>query len=165
VANPLFKLEINPTFRDIEGRFTKADNQLLSDRREQVKDLARQHVLYAQDEAPKRTGDFAKGIRFRSFVSGLDSIGYTLSDPQPLGKWIRLGTKPHTIEPKGAGYPLAFYWAKIGGMMFTYRVNHPGTKPNDYMARANDRIEPEMDRTTARISTRYVKTIAHGRSI
>lgn len=161
MANPsLFKLEINPTFRDIEGRFTKADKQLLDNRREQVKSLARQHVEYAQDEAPKKTGEFAKGIRFRSFVKGLDSLGYTLSDPQPLGKWIRFGTKPHTIQPRGAGYPLAFYWPKIGGMMYTYHVNHPGTKPNDYMERANGRIESEMDKTTSKISTRYVKTVA-----
>lgn len=164
-ANQLFKLEINPTFREFDGRFAKATDQLLDDRRKQVKSLAAQHVGYMQDEAPKKSGEFAKGIRWRSFVKGTASLGYTISEPDPLGRWIRLGTKPHTIQPKGAGYPLAFYWAKIGGMMYTYKVNHPGTEPNRYDLRANERIEPEQQQTTAKISTRYVTMIAKGRTV
>lgn len=164
-SNQLFKLQIDPTFRDIEGRFTKASTQLLAGRREQAKDLARQHVEYMQDEAPKKTGEFARKITFRSFVSGVSSLGYTITEPDPLGRWIRLGTKPHKITPKGTGYPLAFYWAKMGGMFYSYSVNHPGTKPNRYDERANKRIESDMEKTTAKISTRYVTMIAKGRAI
>ena len=164
MSNPLFKLDINPTFRDFDGRFARADKDLLNDRRDGARDLGRLFVGYAADEAPKRTGDFAKGIKFRTFQRA-DSLGFTISDPQPLGKWIRLGTKPHSIRPKRPGYPLAFYWPKIGGMMFTYHVNHPGTKPNAYIDRARARWEPDAQKDIKRISTRYVTTIAKGRAL
>jgi len=46
------------------------------------------------------------------------------------GKFVREGTRPHTILPKKAGGVLAF---KIGNrQMFATKVNHPGTKPNPY---------------------------------
>lgn len=160
----LFRLTINPTFRDFKGRFARATDQLLEDRRDQARDLARRHVEVARDEAPKDTGDFARGIRFKTFRKGLDSLGYTLSDPQPLGKFIRLGTKPHLITPRGSGYPLRFFWKKVGRNVAFYSVNHPGTKPNPYMERATNRMQPDMDKSAARISTRYVSQVAKGRA-
>ncbi len=162
-SKSLFKLEINPTFRDFKGRFAKADVNLLENRRNQVRVLGRLFVDLAEDEAPKDTGEFAKGIRWRSFRKGTQSIGFTASDPQPLGKWIRGGTKPHTIQPKGPGYPLR--WEKGGQVFFAMKVFHPGTKPNPYDERALERWQPIADVTNAKISTRYVQTIAHGRTI
>lgn len=38
------------------------------------------------------------------------------------------GTKPHEIRAKRAKV-LAFFWPKVGSMVFTRRVSHPGTKP------------------------------------
>jgi hypothetical protein len=119
-----------------------------------MRGLGRRYVVIAQDEAPKKTGKFARGIRFRTFIKG-ETVGFTTSTPQPLGKWIIEGTKPHPITPKGPGYPLAFYWEKMGQMWYTYHVNHPGTKPNPFIERAKDRWVPEARRELNRISSRW----------
>jgi hypothetical protein len=116
-------------------------------------------VQLQQDEAPKgQTGKFAKGIRFRSFQTG-DTVGFTTSIPQPLGKWITGGTRPHVITPKGPGYPLRFFWAKLGRVVYAYRVNHPGTKANPFVKRAYDRWRPKAETEMRRISTRWVSTV------
>jgi hypothetical protein len=62
--------------------------------------------------------------------------------------WTSLGTKPHTITPKAAGYPLRFRTQykprtgrgyryrgpgkSIGPWVSTYEVEHPGTKPREF---------------------------------
>jgi hypothetical protein len=38
-------------------------------------------------------------------------------------------------------------------------VDHPGTKPNDFMTRAFDRGQDDIRQTTARISTRFVMVL------
>ena len=152
-VNTTFRLEINPTFREINGRFAAANKDLLESRRDMVRDLGSKAVDYMQQEAPRDTGAFARNIRYRTFAQG-DKVGFTTSSPQPLGKWIVRGTKAHEIRPRGSGYPL--HWVKNGQHFYSYRVWHPGTKPNDYVTRAMDRWEPESQRALARISTRYI---------
>lgn len=47
--------------------------------------------------------------------------------------FVSRGTPPHIIR----GNPLlSFYWEKAGAQVVTRFVNHPGTKPNDYLTRA-----------------------------
>ena len=151
-----FRLEINPTFREINGRFVAANRGLLESRREEVQHLRGRMVDLMQEEAPKKTGEFARNIRGRVFVQG-DKIGFTTSSPQPLGQFIVGGTKAHVIRPRGQGYPLR--WESGGQVYFAYRVNHPGTRPNDYVSRARERWEPEAQQSLRRISTRYTATV------
>lgn len=151
-----FRLEVNPTFRELNGRFVAANRELLEARRDEVRVLGGQMVDYLQQEAPKLTGEFARNIRYRTFQQG-DKVGFTTSSPQPLGKWIVGGTKAHEIRPRGQGYPL--HWVKGGVHYYAYRVWHPGTKPNDYVSRARDRWEPEAQQALARISTRYIAKV------
>ncbi len=151
-ASTTFRLEINPTFRELNGRFVAANRQLLEDRRDEVRLLGSQMVNYLQEEAPKLTGEFARNIRYRTFQQG-DKVGFTTSSPQPLGRWIVGGTKAHEIRPRGQGYPL--HWVKGGQHFYAYRVWHPGTKPNDYVGRARDRWQPDARQALARISLRY----------
>ena len=40
------------------------------------------------------------------------------------------GTASHEIRPKGPGYPLRFYWPKVGAFVAFMKVQHPGTKAN-----------------------------------
>ena len=151
-----FRLDFRPTFREINGRFVAANKVLLETRRDEVRQLAVRMVDLQQQEAPKDKGDFARNIRYRTFVQG-DKVGFTTSSPQPLGKFIVGGTKAHEIRPRGQGYPLR--WESGGQVFYAYRVWHPGTKPNDYVSRAADRWEPESRQALARISTRYISTV------
>ena len=154
---PAFKLTINPTFRDLAGRFATANKNLLEDRRSILQAEGRRFQSIARAEAPKKTGDFARGIKWRSFIRA-NAVGFTISTPKPLGDWIARGTPPHVIVPRGPGYPLRFV---IGGRtIYTYRVNHPGTKPNPFMQRAKDKWMPGAMTNIRRIATRWKTNVS-----
>ena len=155
----VIKVVARPPFRDIRGRFAKATRDLEESKRTMMRGLGRRYVVLARDEAPEKTGAFKKGIRFRTFMRG-DRVGFTVSTPQPLGKWIIEGTKPHEITPKGPGYPLRFFWEKLGKVVYTYHVNHPGTKPNPFTQRALDRWIPESRRQLNRIARDWAADVA-----
>jgi hypothetical protein len=172
----IINLTFKPPFRDIAGRFAKANQQLLEDRREMVRTLGRRYVELAKEEAPKKSGEFAKGHLFRTFIQG-DRIGFNAYSPQPLGTFIIRGTATHHIAANAAS-ALYFFWPKVG--MFTVvpksggfathvsdgklwvgkgYVSHPGTKPNEYTRRAYDRWKPEARPALRQIALRYVATI------
>lgn len=52
----------------------------------------------------------------------------------PAALYVTGGTRPHRIQPRRPGGVLRF---TVGGKVVYARfVNHPGTKPNDFMQRA-----------------------------
>ena len=165
MSDKLFEAQISPTFKEIANRFDLASKRLGNDREEQATQLGGLFLKLARKQAPKKTGDFANALEIKTFKRGLLDFGFRLVEPQPLGKWIRLGTKRHPITPKRPGYPLAFYWPKMGRMWFTYAVDHPGTKANPYLARAEKEWRVEANKTNKSIATRYVTTIAKGRAL
>ncbi len=135
----------SPQLRDVLGRFAKAEGKLLETRKSELIKLAKDLEELAQSEAPKKTGQFAREITTKAFVQG-KVLGFNLFSPQPLGLWIRGGTKPHPIPkvPKTTG-ALAFFWERGprgAGMYFFKQVQHPGTKPDDYALRAKNRWLP-----------------------
>lgn len=52
--------------------------------------------------------------------------------PVPQAVWTDQGTLPHEIVPRGPGYPLRFYWPKVGGIVRFMRVNHPGNAAQNW---------------------------------
>lgn len=98
----------------------------------------------AQRYAPVDTGALQASIR--SDVSTL-AAGYTRvyvgesgfdEHKAPNGVlqyWAaqEYGARAHEIRPRGPGYPLRFYWAKVGRMVAFWRVNHPGNAPQPFM--------------------------------
>ena len=160
MAQSLFSVTSKPTFRELDGRFAKADAALLAAKREGMRALAGRFVTYAKDEAPKRSSRFSKAIRSRSFIEG-DTVGFRIFSPQPLGTWIIEGTDPHPIVAKNAKF-LRFRWPNgpDGDKIYYFKsVRHPGTKPNRYHERAHQRWLPEAQRELRRISTRYVEAL------
>ena len=154
----VFKVTSNPTFRDMKGRFAKANTSLLNARRQEMKSLGRKHKDALKRFAPRDTGKFAAGIRFQTFQRG-DSIGFTVSTPQPLGTWLRPpGTKPHTINPRRPGGMLRF---TVNGVeVFARSVKHPGYKPpNDFVKEATESMQTERLRALRRMSTRYIEQV------
>lgn len=151
------RYEAKPSFRDLRGRFTVANRELLENYRGMLRDEGRRLVGIMREEAPKDTGEFARGIRFQTRNQG-DTVILSTSVPQPLGTWIVGGTQPHTIVPRGSGYPLRFV---VGGQaVYTYRVNHPGTKPNPFPTRANARWIPGAQVSLNKVALRWVSTVS-----
>jgi len=174
-----FKLEINPTFREMNGRFTRANKNLLEDRRDLVRTEGRRLVRITRkeiDDSTSGSGKFAQGVRFRTFNRG-DQIGLTLSVPQPLGRFLLEGTKPHRIVavnaralrftsgsgtvvmvPRNPSYARSHF---RDGVLWSAKgyVDHPGTKANPFIERAKDKWLPGALVSIRRIATRWATTV------
>jgi len=174
-----FEIKSIPTFRELNGRFARAEKELLNARRDEMRAGGSRFVQLAREEAPRKTGKFAEGIRFRTFQEAA-ALGFKVTTPQPLGKFIIGGTKRHRISAKNAG-ALRFFWPKVGMMVMVPKgggfkthvsggtlwigkgyVMHPGTKPNKFIGRAYRRWLPGARAMLARISTRFVKAFTGG---
>lgn len=161
MAEKLITVTSKPPFRDVAGRFARADKEFLADKRESMRSLGRRWVAIAREEAPMgKTGNFRKSLAFKTSQSG-STVSFSAYSAQPLGKWIVLGTKAHIIRARNARN-LRFFWKdgpKGPGTYFFPFVNHPGTKPNPYNQRATDRWMPDADMELRRISRKFVMTM------
>lgn len=147
----VFRITSTPTFRDLRGRFARAEQTLLTARREEYRALGGRSRDVLAANAPRKTGAFAGGIRYRTFERG-DAIGVTLSVPAPLGDFITLGTKAHAIRPVSAS---VLRFEAGGETVFARGVNHPGTRPNPFIQRSLEQLAPEIDVAVRRISLRW----------
>lgn len=86
---------------------------------------------------PWRTGFLTQSFR-AELTTGLLRWFPTAS----YAPYVEFGTKPHTILPRDKK---ALYWP--GADHPVRRVNHPGTKPNDFMGRIISVSQPEIDST------------------
>jgi hypothetical protein len=176
---PQSSITFNPTFRDIRGRFARADANMLRNKQEAVRVLGRRWVEIAKEEAPVRSGKFRKSINFHVFAKNTGDkskaeVGFTTSSQQPLGRWIVGGTRPHRIYARNKK-ALYFFWGKVGMYTVVPRsggfsthvsggkywigkgyVNHPGTKPNPYLDRTYGRWVTEMEREIENVADRFV---------
>ena len=128
-------------------------------------------VRAARDEAPKDTGQFARGINgiVLDGYNGLIKVEIFVRGPSAwLLPLIVGGTKPHEIPTGGApaqmakGYPLRFYWENgpNGPGVYRYwRVWHPGTKPNPFPSRALRKRWPKM-KEEARLLGRQIASMS-----
>ena len=163
---------VNPAFSVIVSAIKSASGNMDANLRNAAKTLSARWVQIAQMEAPQKTGNFRKTIETQ-FLQG-DAIGFEGFSGQPLGTFIAKGTKPHKIRARKAG-ALYFFWGKVG--MFTvvpkaggFRthtaggklwigkgyVDHPGTKPNDYVSRTFAKWEPEMIKEVEAVADKFV---------
>lgn len=172
-VQPVFE----PRFRDLAGRFVKASKTIDKDVQTRVKNLGARWVEIAQSEAPRKTGTFASSIRYYPFTDG-DTFGFKGVSQQPLGSYIKFGTKPHAIRARNAG-ALRFFWVKtgldtivpkrggfkthkVGNALFIGkgRVDHPGTKPNPYHLRAFEKWFPEVQTEVRSLTKEFVIRLA-----
>lgn len=89
----------------------------------------------AKAEAPEKTGALRRGLRLGQSkdVRGRWSTGYDVTSTAAHTMFVIKGTRPHTIT----GNPLlSFFWPKVGRNVVFRSVQHPGTKPNDFLSRA-----------------------------
>lgn len=106
---------------------------------EEAKRKATRVARFAREEAPVGKGPTAGNLRNQirveqsRDVSGKYSTGYDVVSNADYSVFVHEGTRPHKIEGKPL---LGFMWPKIGQFVVFHSVNHPGTKPNRFMARA-----------------------------
>lgn len=89
----------------------------------------------AYAEAPDNTGYLKSQLRVaRSREgSGRYAAGWEVQSNAPYSLFVIKGTKPHKITGKPL---LGFFWPKVGQFVVFASVEHPGTRPNNFMSRA-----------------------------
>ena len=100
-----------------------------------AKKRATKVLAKAVAEAPSKTGKLRAGLRMEQSrdVRGRWSVGYDVVSTAPYTAYVVKGTAPHKIT----GNPLlAFFWPKVGSFVVFRSVNHPGTRPNNFLSRA-----------------------------
>lgn len=79
----------------------------------------------------QKTGALNSGIYKKRTSDGWE-IGHDLQRAAHA-VFVLFGTKPHVIRPKTKK---VLRWASGGKFAFARKVNHPGNKPDDWLARA-----------------------------
>ena len=109
---------------------------------ERLAEVAYSEAFYG---APWKTGKLA-----RSIVKEIDEDGEAwIRALAPHAVYVIKGTAPHEIRPVNASV-LAFK-AAGGDMVFTRLVRHPGTKPNPFMQRAEEKTSEKVDEVFAEL--------------
>ncbi|MDQ0962061.1 hypothetical protein QFZ66_005939 [Streptomyces sp. B4I13] len=84
----------------------------------------------AEAEAPGSMGRYISW-KVQEGPRGLEGV---IVCDHPAVRFVLDGTRPHLIRPRRPKGVLRF---EVGGhVVFTRLVRHPGTRPNDFMARA-----------------------------
>lgn len=133
MASTTFKLNVYPS-----GQIA----QIIRPQVEQRSLLPRVRAVEraAKTLAPKKTGRLARSIHTRargaggrfSSVGGAQIAAYEVVAATPYAGFVSKGTRPHVIRSRGP-WPLR---NRETGQVFGPVVNHPGTRPNDYLQRA-----------------------------
>lgn len=163
-----FNLELEALgYRDVAGRFAKRTDELQKQRRELGRQAGRVFVQALKKHAPKRTGEFAKHLFYRTYDRGsrLEVRFYAGGPHAFVLPFLTEGTRPHVIPTGGSaaqmakGYPLRFFWEKGPrgpGIYHYWSVNHPGTKPNPFVDEARkesgEPLRRELQKAAARVA-------------
>ena len=90
--------------------------------------------LAARSNAPVKTGNLRSSIRATRNWPGLPRNAAAVIADTDYALAVEKGSKPHTIVPKNAS--VLRFPSRGGGVVFTHRVEHPGTTANPFMLRA-----------------------------
>jgi hypothetical protein len=173
------ELAVKPPIKDLGKAITGSFGKLATAAAPLVRVLGKKYVEYAREEAPRKTGRFSESIAFQEFADG-QSFGFYGLSAKPIGHYIILGTKPHKIAPRNAN-ALYFFWTKVGiytvvpkgggfkthmagGKLWIGKgfVQHPGTTPNPFPARALERMKADVDKILATLAERWIQIIHEG---
>lgn len=125
------KLKFSPGRQDIDHaeidrlRYSSGVQRDIHRRADNVAAYMRSHVGI-------KTGELLSTIRTEDDGADVNVMaGRAGATPQLT--YQMEGTRPHVIQPRGSGYPLRFFWEKIGQNVAFMKVNHPGGKKNDFV--------------------------------
>jgi hypothetical protein len=156
----MFKMEAIG-YREVQGRFAKRTTELAQTRREVIREEGRALVAALKTYAPKKTGLFAEGIAYRTDERGESTTLtiYVRGEHAFLLPILTGGSRPHEIPRGGSaaqlakGYPLCFFWQhgpQGPGIYYYWSVQHPGTEPSDFAAKAYESREPQIEANVLR---------------
>ncbi len=163
-SNLLLSMEIVGS-RDASGQFQSMGEALASLQRARLRAAAQKSLEAIKLEAPRSKGEgphLADGLRVRTYESGPGAFNARVTAGGPHGWLLPLileGTRAHPIYPKKAGGLLRFQWDKGPrgpGIYFFRKVNHPGTRPNDFPIRGFARVRSEVDRDLRSIAAQAI---------
>lgn len=173
------EMKIPTPLKNLGKTIRESFGQLSQEFRPLVRALGSKYVEFAREEAPRRSGRFSESISFQEFSDG-GSFGFYGLSAKPIGHFIILGTKPHKIAPRRAN-ALYFFWTKIGmytvvpkgggfkthmagGKLWIGKgfVQHPGTKPNPFPARALERLKADVDKVLQTLADRWIQILQGG---
>lgn len=136
-------------------------------------------VKILRANAPKKTGEFAKSIHHRVYTVQAGAA-FSIEMDSPLGTFITKGTKPHPIAARNAG-ALRFFWPLVGmvtmvpkgggfrthtagGILWIGKgyVNHPGTRPNDFINRSVSVWKPGARQVLHFMAEGYSQAFSNG---
>lgn len=113
------------------------------------------HILAEMEaKVPVKTGNLRHSLSIKVEGNSRVIIG---PDPTmaPYGGYVEFGTKAHTIVPKTPHGVLVFYIN--GKKIVTRKVNHPGTKPQPYVAPAFDAWVDSLGTMAAEANIKVIK--------
>lgn len=160
--------------REVRRRFKSRQRILEQQRHVLVEEETERLLELLRQEAPKKTELFAEGLR-SNISAPAPGFGFSSASVRASGEhgfllpFIVLGTRAHEIPTEGSaaqlakGYPLSFYWEKGPrgpGWYHFWSVQHPGTKPNDFIQRAIDQWDPSAADALRELGAKvvYMKT-------
>ena len=122
----------------------------LVDEKGLIRELTLKGTKYCKSEAPKDTGDLARSINQR--ITGDTGVVKTNKE---YAKHVIYGTSAHdiTVKNKKVLSDRNSGSTKKKDAIYGTRVRHPGTKPNNFPARAVKKIQGEIPG----IAKKYVK--------
>lgn len=86
---------------------------------------------HAKMQVPIRTGRLKRSIKVYKHERYVNGQGIRIGTSVPYASFVHDGTKPHLIIPNNKR---ALKFTKKGQVIITKRVNHPGTRPNRFLA-------------------------------
>ena len=123
------------------SKLGKDINDKLVDEDGVIRELTLKGEANCKKEAPKDTGDLMRSIT--SSIKGKEGIVKTDLE---YAKHVIYGTSAHTITVKNkkALSDINSGSTKKKGVVFGKTVRHPGTKPNNFPARALNQIKGQL---------------------
>lgn len=157
MTKAVIDVKISPPFRDSLGRFRKATDETQKALRAWLREQGRRLVDLVQEEAPKKSGDFARGHRFQTRVNGKETTLTVTAENKKLAGWILKGTRAHIIVPRKAK---ALRFVIGDTVIFAKKVHHPGTNPNKYIGRAYRRWQPGIRSGLKEVGGTFTRTFS-----
>jgi hypothetical protein len=92
-----------------------------------------------ESRGPYSTGRTAASIHSVVWVTG-STVRGTVRAGTPYAHIAHSGASPHIITPRGTGYPLQFYWRKVGRVVRFPYVHHPGQPGKHFLTGPAERV-------------------------
>lgn len=128
----MIELKITLEPADIAQRIARLQASLPERLEQERKKLAEIVLKAVKSQSPVKTGALKTSLKWTPMgkIDVLWGLEY--------GRYIITGTRPHVIEPKNAK---ALRFEINGQIVFAKRVNHPGTKANDFRKKGLEKVD------------------------